>query len=131
MKFNPSEIVSTVQAYERMEGKNKPLWGPWSPDLTDPVERKAQLRMLAVLVHVTRLPGQADTAALVRALHERGQKPLVVALRTPYDLMAFPMIEDYVCCYSVRPVAIEAVARLLCGEIEAQGRLPCRIPGLT
>jgi beta-N-acetylhexosaminidase len=85
----------------------------------------------AVVVGTILAERDPSQAALVRALHERGQKPLVVALRTPYDLTAFPMIEDYVCCYSVRPVAIEAVARLLCGEIEAQGRLPCRIPGLT
>ncbi|MFC1961018.1 beta-N-acetylhexosaminidase [Chloroflexota bacterium] len=70
-------------------------------------------------------------AALVQALVEQRQSPVVVALRTPYDLLAFPMIDTYLCAYSIRPVATEAVARVLFGEIEAQGQLPCTIPGLT
>ena len=70
-------------------------------------------------------------AALVQALEERGPSPLVVALRTPYDLMAFPMVTNYLCAYGIRPVTMEAIARVLFGEIEPTGILPCAIPGLT
>lgn len=70
-------------------------------------------------------------AALVRELHQRGQHPVVVALRTPYDLRAFPEIGTYLCAYSARPAATEAVARVLFGEIEARGVLPCTLPGLV
>lgn len=73
-------------------------------------------------------PSQAE---LVKALHDCGKSPVVVALRTPYDLAAFPMIDTYLCAYSIRPVATEAVTRVLFGEIEAQGQLPCAIPGLV
>jgi beta-N-acetylhexosaminidase len=69
--------------------------------------------------------------SLVRALCERGQQPIVVALRTPYDLMAFPMVETYLCTYSIRKVSTQAVARVLFGEIDAQGVLPCAIPGIV
>lgn len=69
--------------------------------------------------------------ALIRALCERGQQPVVVSLRTPYDCVALPMVETYLCAYSVRPVATEAVARVLFGEIEATGVLPCALPGLA
>ena len=69
---------------------------------------------------------QAD---LVRELHSRGKQPIVVSLRTPYDLRAFPQIETYLCAYSDRPVTTEAIARVLFGEIEARGVLPCTIPG--
>ncbi|MEP7293219.1 MAG: glycoside hydrolase family 3 N-terminal domain-containing protein, partial [Chloroflexota bacterium] len=68
-------------------------------------------------------------AALVRELHRLGKQPIVVSLRTPYDLRAFPEIETYLCAYSYRPVSTEAVARVLFGEIEARGVLPCTIPG--
>lgn len=73
-------------------------------------------------------PAQAE---LVRALQARGQQPIVIALRTPYDLIAFPAVENYLCTYSIRPVSMEAVARVLFGEIQAQGILPCTIPGIT
>lgn len=67
---------------------------------------------------------------LIRALCERGQQPIVVSLRTPYDCTAFPAVQTYLCAYSVRPSATEAVARVLYGEIEPQGVLPVVLPGL-
>ncbi|HRE47624.1 MAG TPA: glycoside hydrolase family 3 N-terminal domain-containing protein [Aggregatilineales bacterium] len=67
-------------------------------------------------------------AELVRALHVAGKNPLVIAMRTPYDLAAFPMIETYLCCYGIRAVTLEAVARVIFGEIKPVGILPCAIP---
>lgn len=67
-------------------------------------------------------------AALVRALIERGQRPIVVALRTPYDLAAFPDVDAYLCTYSIRRVSIEAVAAALFGDFVPTGTLPCTIP---
>ncbi|MBN1565293.1 MAG: beta-N-acetylhexosaminidase [Anaerolineae bacterium] len=69
--------------------------------------------------------GQAE---LVKALHARQQQPLVIALRTPYDLVAFPMIETYLCAYGIRAVTTEAIARVLFGEITVSGVLPCPLP---
>jgi beta-N-acetylhexosaminidase len=73
----------------------------------------------------------ASQAALVRELHRAGKQPIVIALRTPYDLRAFPEIETYLCAYSIRAVSTEAVVRVLFGEIEARGVLPCSIPGIA
>ena len=70
-----------------------------------------------------------EQAELVRALHARGPSPIVVALRTPYDLIAFPMIDTYLCAYGIRAVSTEAAARVLFGELAALGTLPCPIPG--
>jgi beta-N-acetylhexosaminidase len=63
-------------------------------------------------------------ASLVKALHARGCSPVVVALRSPLDILAFPEIETYLCAYSPRPVSVEAAARVLFGEIPARGVLP-------
>lgn len=67
---------------------------------------------------------------LVRAIWERGQRPIVIAMRTPYDLASFPMIETYLCAYGIRAVTTEAIAKVLFGEIGATGILPCAIPGV-
>lgn len=83
-----------------------------------------------VIVGTISADQDASQAALVKALYERGQSPIVIALRTPYDIMAFPMIETYLCTYGIRAVTTEAVARVLFGEIQAQGTLPCTIPGI-
>ncbi len=84
-----------------------------------------------VLVATIQATADPMQAALVRALLHRGQKPIVIALRMPYDIMAFPEVDAYLCTYSIRPVSMEACARVLFGEIEATGVLPCRIPLLT
>lgn len=68
--------------------------------------------------------------ALVQALEERGQSPIVVAMRTPYDILSFPRVATYLCAYGIRPVTCEAIARVLFGEIVATGLLPCAIPGV-
>lgn len=73
----------------------------------------------------------ASQGALVNELIRLGKQPIVVSLRTPYDLRAFPRVETYLCAYSYRPVSVEAAARVLFGEIEARGVLPCTIPGAS
>jgi beta-N-acetylhexosaminidase len=72
----------------------------------------------------------ASQAEFVKALVARGQNVIVVALRTPYDLVAFPQVETYLCTYGIREVSMEATARVLFGEIQAQGILPCVIPSV-
>jgi beta-N-acetylhexosaminidase len=72
-------------------------------------------------------PGQAS---LVRALLQTGVPTIVVALRMPYDLAAFPDAQTYLCTYSIQEPSLQALAQGLFGQIEFQGRLPVTIPGL-
>ncbi len=72
-------------------------------------------------------PAQAD---LVRALVAAGVRPIVVALRLPYDLIAFPQVRTFVCTYSLQQPSIEALAKAIFGDIPFSGRLPVSIPGL-
>lgn len=69
-----------------------------------------------------------EQAQLVNALIELGKSPIVVAMRTPYDLIAFPDVQTYLCTYGIRDASMEAVARVLFGEIIAEGILPCNLP---
>ncbi|MDZ4670743.1 MAG: beta-N-acetylhexosaminidase [Phototrophicales bacterium] len=83
-----------------------------------------------VVVGTITANNDTSQAEFVNALISRGQNVIVVALRTPYDLVAFPHIEAYLCTYGIREVSMEAVARVLFGEIEARGVLPCVIPSV-
>ncbi|MNP73262.1 hypothetical protein D3C76_1699560 [compost metagenome] len=47
-----------------------------------------------------------------------------VALRSPYDLLAFSGVQAYVACYENRPLMLEAAAKVLAGQQPALGRLP-------
>ncbi len=98
-------------------------------DVQDILEATQDAQIVIVgTISAERHAGQAD---LVEALYRRGQTPIVVALRTPYDIVAFPMIDTYLCTYGIRSVSMEAAAKVLFGEIEAQGVLPCAIPGIV
>lgn len=70
-------------------------------------------------------------AALVHELAITGLPMITVALRTPYDLSAYPQVDTHVCTYSIQPCAMEALAAALWGKIPFRGRLPVKIPGVT
>jgi beta-N-acetylhexosaminidase len=71
-------------------------------------------------------PGQAD---LVQALLGSGVPVASVALRTPYDLGAYPAAPTYLCTYSIQPPSMDALAAGFFGEIPFAGRLPVAVPG--
>lgn len=72
-------------------------------------------------------PGQA---ALVERLVGRAQRLVTVAMRTPFDLAAYPQAGTHVCTYSVLQPAMTALADALFGKAGFPGRLPVPIPGL-
>ena len=72
-------------------------------------------------------PAQAAHAS---ALLELGIPTVTVALRTPFDLAAYPSSSTHVCAYGILEPMCEAVAAALFGEIPFAGLLPAPIPGL-
>jgi len=68
-------------------------------------------------------------AALVQAIHKLGKKLVVVAMRLPYDLTAFPQVDCYVCTYGILEPSMRAAARALFGQIPFQGKLPVTLIG--
>ena len=74
---------------------------------------------------------QAD---LVRALVATGRPVVTVALRTPWDLAAYPEAGTHVCTYSILPESMAALASALFGRTEPgtepfPGRLSVRLAG--
>jgi beta-N-acetylhexosaminidase len=73
-------------------------------------------------------PGQA---ALVDALLARTKGTVVtVALRTPFDLAAYPASRAHLSTYGILAPSLDALAATLFGRAPAIGRLPASIPGL-
>ena len=73
---------------------------------------------------------QPEQAALVDELLRLGIPTVTVALRTPYDLAAYPSAETHLCTYSIQPASLAALAAALFGEFQASGRLPVSVPGI-
>lgn len=61
---------------------------------------------------------------LLRRLHASGQRPYVLALRSPADGWGLHGAAAVVCSYGRRPLQTEAAVAVLFGEREASGRLP-------
>ena len=59
-----------------------------------------------------------------------GKPTVTVALRTPWDLLAYPSARTHVCSYGILPPSMEALAGALLGEAPFVGRLPVDIDGL-
>jgi len=84
-----------------------------------------------VLLLFTRNADQyPEQASLVQALLETGRPAAVVAMRNPFDLLAFPKAPTYLAAYGDASVTIGAVVRALFGEAPISGHLPVSLPGL-
>ncbi len=67
---------------------------------------------------------------IVQQILHMGKPVIGIAAYNPYDLLAFPELGTYLAIYEYTQPAFAAVARVLFGEVQAQGRLPVSIPGL-
>src|SRR6476661_7126603 len=65
---------------------------------------------------------------LVKQLLATGKTVVVVAVRDPYDIAYFTAAPTYVATYSYSPVAIEAAARVIVGDVSPTATLPVDIP---
>lgn len=78
-------------------------------------------------------PGSTQ-AALVSGLLATGRPVVTVALRTPWDLAAYPAAGIHVCTYSILPESLAALASALFGaspRAPFPGRLPVAVEGIA
>jgi len=73
---------------------------------------------------------QPAQAVLATAVLASGKPTVTLALRTPWDLLAYPSARTHVCSYGILPPSMEALAAALLGETPFVGRLPVDIAGL-
>jgi beta-N-acetylhexosaminidase len=69
-------------------------------------------------------------AEFVRRLLQTDKPVIIIALRLPYDLAAFPQVSTFICTYSILKPSMRAVAKAIFGFGEMKGRLPVSIPRL-
>lgn len=72
-----------------------------------------------------RNPGQVE---LIAALKKANVPTIVIATRSPYDIMYLKDVTTYFAIYGSNPPMIEAVAAVLTGKAQAQGKLPVELP---
>jgi beta-N-acetylhexosaminidase len=124
--FYPARLAEAIQTrHSSVTGIVYPHH-PEHNDIATAVEA-ALIHGVVVVGTVNAPPGQVR---LVEALLATGKPVITVALRTPYDLAAYPAARTFVCTYSSHWPSLQALASALFGEIATTGRLPAAIPGL-
>jgi beta-N-acetylhexosaminidase len=85
------------------------------------------------LVVIGTINASADPqqVALVRAVLATGRRAVTVALRTPWDLAAYPEAGTHLATYSVLPGSLGALVEALVGAVPTTGRLPVTIEALA
>lgn len=71
---------------------------------------------------------QRDATAKLLAL---GKPAVLVSLMNPYDLRRWPEAKTAFAIYGITPAELDALVRVLFGEIRPRGRLPVSVPGVA
>jgi beta-N-acetylhexosaminidase len=134
--LTPADTSSTVTPTlaaalrRRLPGVDEILLpaAPGTADIAGLRDRLASFDLVVVGTFSAHLqPAQANLAEAVLAT---GTPTVTVALRTPWDLLAYPSARTHVCSYGILPPSMEALAAALLGESPFVGRLPVDIAGL-
>jgi beta-N-acetylhexosaminidase len=98
---------------------------PDSGDLAALRERAADYDVIVLGTFAAHL--QPQQAELADAILAANRPTVTVALRTPWDLLAYPSARTHVCTYGILPPSMEALAAALTGESPFSGRLPVKL----
>jgi beta-N-acetylhexosaminidase len=105
---------------------------PHTPDPSDIAALRDQLAAYDLLVVGTIAASTNPAqAALANALLTLGKPTITVALRTPYDLRAYPQAQTHLCTYAILPPSMTALAAALFGRAPISGQLPVTIDGVA
>ena len=77
-----------------------------------------------VIVGTVDALGEPSTGELARALVGTGTPVVAVALRTPWDAVAYPEVGTVLATYGIQPPSLAALAGALWGDAPITGRLP-------
>jgi beta-N-acetylhexosaminidase len=96
---------------------------------TDSVLRRLD-GIRTVLVGTAFAGARPFQAAIVNALLQAGKRLIAVALRDPFDLLAYPAAPCFLATYDDTAASVEAAVSVIFGENTPQGHLPVALPGL-
>lgn len=101
---------------------------PTQAQITNVVQASANADLVVVLTNA--LSGQPAQQDLLTKLLATGKPVVAVAVRNPYDV-AHTAAPTWLATYSYGAGSMEALARVITGEVSPAGRLPVAVPGPT
>ena len=95
-----------------------------SSDSTNIINAAKSYDQIVVAMCNVKTSNYTRTISFVNSLSNLNKDLIVIALETPYDLMAYSNIENYICCYSYQEASCKALVKYLNNEFIAEGVLP-------
>lgn len=104
---------------------------PYAPDEQEVASMLERVRGYDVVIAGTiNAFAEEKQAEFIRQLLRTGKPVVIVGMRLPYDLAAFPQASTFLCTYGILEPSMRAAAKVLFGLGGMKGRLPVSIPGL-
>ena len=123
------KLVNAIREYHKQTDEFKIPYAPSQEDVAATLKHVHGYDL--IVVGTINAYAEGKQAEFVRQLLGMGKPVIVVAMRLPYDLAAFPQASTFVCTYSILEPSMRAAARALFGFGEMTGQLPVSIPGLA
>lgn len=125
--YDQPALAAALRPYHAVDEIQMPM-DPTAAEIAALADRVADAdRIIVGTINAYQHRGQAE---LVNTLIDRGQSVIAIALRMPYDMIAYPRVPTYLCTYSLQPASLAAVGRALWGHIPCVGQLPVELPRL-
>jgi beta-N-acetylhexosaminidase len=124
----PAEVEANMKPLLDALPRLTPVLAPLQPTADDVARVRESVRGApAFVIGSYNLDKNTGWRDLVLALID--EKAVVIAVRSPYDLLYVPEATTYVASYSDRPAALQALAEVLGGQ-PPRGHLPVDLPDL-
>lgn len=88
-------------------------------------EAKRYDQVIVVTYNASMFPQQIKLVKKLLSIHKTSLS--VVAVRNPFDFLAFPEVPTQLACYESRPLALRSTAAVLLGQQKACGVLPVNL----
>lgn len=99
--------------------------------LDDPQLVELAQRSAAIVASTSDAVHEEEQCKAILKLQATGKPLVVVGLRGPYDLMAYPEVNAFLTVYEYNLPGLEALADVIFGQAEPWGSLPVSLPGVA
>ncbi|MBI3151419.1 MAG: glycoside hydrolase family 3 C-terminal domain-containing protein [Chloroflexi bacterium] len=123
------KLAESIRVYHAQTDEFKIPYAPNDGDIAAALKRVREHDL--IVMGTINAYAEEKQAEFVRQLLQTGKPVIVIAMRLPYDLAAFPQASTFVCTYGILEPSMRAVAKALFGYGEMTGQLPVSIPGLV
>lgn len=95
-----------------------------SSQITNITNEAKKYDQIVIALSDVKTKNYTNSISLVNKLSSLNKELVVIALDTPYDILSYNSISNYICVYGYQTASVIAISKYLNGEYVATGKLP-------